>query len=455
MNQQAQEEKPLVLPRLEMVGENAFDGDMFDRSKLALTLTNYVNRLRSGAVIAIDARWGEGKTWFGLNWAKYLKSDGNDHKVIFIDSFAQDYVEDPFLLIAAEIAGLIEADSSSAQPLREKASKVMKAIIPLGAKALLNLAGRVALGSVNLSDDFEEAAKAATEEGADATSKWFENRIATHDEEKQSLENFKIELTKFAALQNKPIVIFIDELDRCRPTFAVQLIERVKHFFDVPNLVFVLLLNREQLENAIRGVYGEKTDATTYLGKFVHLFLSLPKEHSRNRPGYMHRTPAFIQNVLDRYGFSNGQAKLVENFKDDLFQWTIAFNLSLREIERACTLFVLADPQTVGIYTYLIVMKIKYPLLYQRLARNELTAHKELITMMESLIMEKEATSMNWPDIYFKCIQEMHEVQIGTDNALLGTLSKYSREIFGYAGFRKDRTFFEAFNRLDLPVESY
>src|ERR1019366_9132787 len=385
MNQPSNQLLPLALRRSNAVGDSAFAGDLLGRKKLADQLTGYLDRLRVGAVLAIDAPWGEGKTWFGRNWAKHLESDDHKHKVVFIDAFAQDYAEDPFLLIAAEIADVLDDGKGAAKQLREKAANVMKSILPIGAKTLINIAGRIALGSSNLSEELQDAVEGASDGAADVTSKWIEKKLEDHKQEKVSLEYFRIELTKFAAAQNKPVVIFIDELDRCRPNFAVQLIERIKHFFDVPNLIFVLLLNRKQLENAIKGVYGPETEAATYLGKFVHLFLRLPKNSSRESSWGGH-TDAFIKDVLSRYGFNASQDGLVDYFKADLLYWAIAANMSLRDIERACALFVISSSKYSNFIAYIIMLKIMKTDLYERLIRNEVSAHNEAISWLSTLI---------------------------------------------------------------------
>lgn len=452
MDRQSNHLQPLALPRTTVVGDQAFEGDRLDRGKLAEPWTVYVDRLRVGAVLAIDAPWGEGKTWFGRHWAKHLASDLHKHKVVFIDAFAQDYMEDPFLLIAAEIASVLDDGKGAAKELREKAAGVMKTILPMGAKALINFAGRVALGSTNLSDDFQEAAKGASQGVADTTSKWIEKRLEDHTQEKASLEYFRIELNKFAATQDKSVVVFIDELDRCRPNFAVQLIERIKHFFDVPNLVFVLLLNRKQLENAIKGVYGPETDAAIYLGKFVHLFLRLPKNISRDMTSSGNIT-AFIQDVLLRHDFDNSQAGLVKNFKTNLSQWVVAADMSLRDIERACTLFVMSNvSDDTGFITYLIMLKIRHSGLYGRLVQNDASAHEEAISLLSLLIREKNIDEMEWPDNYFKCLQEVHQLQLGGDPATdAPSLAKNGQQLLGWRGFQKERTFSQAFNLIDYP----
>jgi reverse gyrase len=79
---------PLVLPIPRFVNGQAFAGDLFQRKQHAERLTAYVARLRDGNVLAIDAPWGEGKTWFGRNWAACLQQAG--HKVVFLDTTEQN-----------------------------------------------------------------------------------------------------------------------------------------------------------------------------------------------------------------------------------------------------------------------------------------------------------------------------------------------------------------------------
>ncbi len=446
--------KPLVLPRKKIVGDEAFEGDRLTRKKTADILTSYLDRLKDGAVIGIDAKWGEGKTWFGRNWAKYLQNETHKHKVVYIDAFAQDYVEDPFLLIAAEIASTLDDGKGAAKSLLKKAAKVVKAIIPTGFKVAINVAGTVALGTPNLSEGIKDAIKTGAEEATDATGKWIEEKLKNHEQEKQTLENFRIELTKFAAQQDKPVVIFIDELDRCRPTFAVQLLERIKHFFDVPNLVFVLLLNRKQMEAAIKGVYGSETEADIYLSKFIHLFLSLPKDTSLE--GSDNNQLGFIKYVMSRYGFNDSQKQLVSDFSYELFQLAIALNMSLRDIEHACALFVMSNSRISGFITYLITLKIMLQSLYKRMERGDDSAHHEAIGMLEKFIRIKKIEEMNWPDIYFQCLLEIHKLHLSNGKfADMPCLSKNGFGALNIRGFNKERTFSDVFKLLDLPVQAY
>nr|WP_279504657.1 P-loop NTPase fold protein [Aeromonas veronii] len=68
----------------------------------------------------------------------------------------------------------------------------------------------------------------------------------------------------------------IDELDRCRPSYAVEMLETIKHIFDIPKVVFVLATDTEQLQHAIKVIYGDGFDAQNYLGRFFMRRFNLP-----------------------------------------------------------------------------------------------------------------------------------------------------------------------------------
>jgi predicted KAP-like P-loop ATPase len=107
-------------------------------------------------------------------------------------------------------------------------------------------------------------------------------RMASHAKDIETLNSFKNLLSEIPSTLSpdgdKPLVIIIDELDRCKPTYAVELIEKVKHLFSVKNVVFVLVMHRKQLEEAVKCVYGGNIDAHTYLQKFINIETTLPKK---------------------------------------------------------------------------------------------------------------------------------------------------------------------------------
>ena len=118
----------------------AWEGDLQDRERLGIQLTNYVDRLRCGAVLALDARWGEGKTWFVCHWTKHLNN--TEHNVIYLDAFANDYLDNPFLVITAEITNILNKDKRTKRKVKkliELSASVGTALLPSLPKIALTL----------------------------------------------------------------------------------------------------------------------------------------------------------------------------------------------------------------------------------------------------------------------------------------------------------------------------
>ena len=108
----------------------------------------------------------------------------------------------------------------------------------------------------------------------------FENEVNDYVDRKNSINEFKTSLADFIvdAYNGKPFIFIIDELDRCRPNYAVSILEQIKHFFSVPNIIFVLSIDKNQLGSAVKGVYGsDSLNSEEYLRKFIDLEYSIPE----------------------------------------------------------------------------------------------------------------------------------------------------------------------------------
>ncbi len=77
--------------------------------------------------------------------------------------------------------------------------------------------------------------------------------------------------------KERPLIVMIDELDRCRPSYAIELLEVAKHLFSVDHIVFVLAVNRSELAHSIRALYGSDFDAEGYLRRFFDVDFRLPE----------------------------------------------------------------------------------------------------------------------------------------------------------------------------------
>ncbi|RSO37467.1 KAP family P-loop NTPase fold protein [Acinetobacter lactucae] len=262
--------------------QEPFENDLWNRTNLADQLENYISRIKVGATVAIDAEWGAGKSWFVKHWkARLVKKE---FKVIYLNAFTQDYIEDPFLTIAMEIANIIEADQKVIEKIKSTIGDAYRAILPSLPLLIFQLAmtfmgaGKMAK---QLSDTFENL-KDDTGAFGEAAAELLNNKLKEHlsaqvdnyENEKKSLEYFKSQLAEITKDLEKPLVFIVDELDRCKPEFAIRLIERIKHFFDIPKVVFVLAVNKKQLEESINSFYGF-TSSSKYLEKFIDITVLL------------------------------------------------------------------------------------------------------------------------------------------------------------------------------------
>jgi hypothetical protein len=211
--------------------------------------------------------------------------------------------------------------------------------------------------------------------------------IESFKQERASLERFRAALedaVKAVQLDgtSKPLLFFIDELDRCRPTFAIELLERVKHLFDIENMVFVLSIDKKQLEAITAAVYGERIDATEYLRRFIDLEYTLPVAHTKQ----------YTRVLIDRHGFKSffdarksysGLAYDYENFVESFTQLSSTFNISLRASERCLTRLAVVLTQTSEnqyldpfLASFLIVLRTMRPDLYTAFISGELSPRK-------------------------------------------------------------------------------
>ena len=305
--------------------ETAWEGDLWDRKRLGIQLTNYVDRLQCGAVLALDARWGEGKTWFVRHWQKHLEDE--NHNVIYLDAFANDYLDDPFLTIAAEISQAFKSsdniDDADVNSFNEKTASVLislAAILPvIAAKAGLHWIGLGGAGEAlqEVYKDGKDVYDSVSDEITGKLKEHIEKKIENHHLEKETIQDFKKELNQLADKLEKPLVFIIDELDRCRPDFAIRLIERIKHFFDIPKIVFVLVMNKTQLIQSVHTLYGYTIETNgDYFEKFIDFTIKFPQLDAINN----------YEMLLKEQLFRIGEIENKEHFSTFYF-WVLALQL--------------------------------------------------------------------------------------------------------------------------------
>lgn len=351
-----------------------FEGDYLEREVFADRLSKIIERLKVGAVLAIDAPWGEGKSWFGLHWQERLKREG--YRTGFINAFANDYVEDPFLLVASELISAT-SDPSTDNNFISRTAKVAVGFAPLAARIFVNTGFKILAGQTDFAAEFDKVIEESSKSVSDEAYKWTERKLASHKKEKEDLIAFHKALSNRVSLQEKPTVIFVDELDRCKPSFAVSLLERLKHFFEVDNLIFVLLIDRSQLEKTIQGAYGQDIDAAGYLNKFIRVSVGFQRAQEFSQKLASRRR--FIKKTLPEY---KRDSPWDENKIEFISFCSVTVGLSLREIQKAIDLLMFTDTNSQPIAIYLACIKVRHPDLFTGLASQDAQSHYKCMELM-------------------------------------------------------------------------
>lgn len=270
--------------------EAPFEKCALGRQPYAELLTEIVSKTNEG-VISLNGGWGTGKTTFVRMWEVLLKNRG--YTTLYFNVWDNDYTIDPMVSLMSQLVKLFK---------HEKYKKNVKSVLAQFGKILVNISRPIGKGlikkisGVNLdeiTDGLSDATEVAVDEVADLGEKLLE-RISKEQEDVEVFKNALESIVRSSANDSenqKPIICFIDELDRCNPHYSVLVLERIKHIFSVPGIVFILSVDKKQFGNAIRGYYGsDLIDANEYLRRFIDLDLNLPPISSEQFFNYLYKS---------------------------------------------------------------------------------------------------------------------------------------------------------------------
>lgn len=268
-----------------VAADTPFENDKLGREPFVKATTNLIQAIREPFVIALNAPWGSGKTTTLRLLEPTLAAAGVT--TVSFNAWEVDNATDPLVPLVATLHDRllqVKGYGSSVDHAKvERFKSLGSTIVKYGAITAVKVA---TAGLFDLGAAAEGIAKAAGEAAEKAGEGLAGDLIDAFKRERRAAQQFRDLLEELTAyvrataeegVDPPPLVLMIDELDRCRPTFAVAMLERIKHFFSVPGLMFVLALDLEQLKASTRKVYGAELDATEYLRRFVDLELRLPR----------------------------------------------------------------------------------------------------------------------------------------------------------------------------------
>lgn len=253
------------------LASDEFPEDNMGRAEHAKNLTRFmVQKGQEGSyVLNLNAKWGTGKTYFLRRWVEEIE---NKYPTVYIDAWSGDHSSDPLLSVVSEVKKELHnlKDISDLENrLFEGVAKAVKAAAPAAVKALVKgQLKRLGINPEEIGDIF------TGDDIADAGAKLVELAIEAHNEASAGVDNIKTTIQDWLAsvVESKkreyPLFIFIDELDRCRPTYAIEMLETIKHIFDMKNVVFIVATDKEQLQHSIKAIYGAEFDSRLYLDRF-------------------------------------------------------------------------------------------------------------------------------------------------------------------------------------------
>jgi hypothetical protein len=380
------------------------ESDKLNRKVSADFLTHYlINKftvskkggLYQSFVLNVNAEWGFGKTYLLQNWYEQLKAGG--HPTVYFNAWESDYAEDPLVAFVSEIdRGLTPYFGATQKGHLKKVLGTAKKLFRPSLPFLLSVAAKRLTGltveelqaqrndeaseSSEGDDDSNATKKTAEDAVSTVVSKAAENALKEHKSRQRAIAEFKSNLGKLIDALDKdqklklPLFMFIDELDRCRPTYAIELLETIKHLFGVNGVYFVVATDSVQLSHSIKAVYGAEFAAERYLKRFFDQEYTLPQPDNYS----------FANHLLAKYGLANDPKLFVPLRSDDypkehllaqLFaQFSTYFNLGLRDQEQSCAVLdgirlTVSDTIHVGYALFLIMLRQMHRELFDAYAR--------------------------------------------------------------------------------------
>ena len=428
---------------IEIEQDNPFANCKLDRQKYSGVLTNIINSYPYGFVLALNNKWGTGKTTFVRMWEQDLIN--NDFQTLYFNAWENDFENNPLTALMGELKTLTTEDTEpSFKKTLKTASTLTKHIAPIIAKAIAD--------RYLDTEGVKEAIIGVTKGLSDV----FENEVNEYKKKKKSISDFRQNLSEFIENTNegKPLILIVDELDRCRPNYAVSILEQIKHFFSVPNIVFILSIDKEQLGNAIKGVYGsDEIDAEEYLRRFIDLEYSIPEPEVGDFYKYLYeyfKFDDFFQSP-ERLKYREVQSDSSDFLETCKLIFTDA-NVPLRKQEKifshsrlALRSFNVNSYVVPHIFLYLNFIKVSYNEFYELMKSKSLSVEEvqeKFLSTIKLTVNEETERQVMWLEIclvnaYNNYFQEAYyrknlferDPETGENKSLISSIIKENSEI--------------------------
>ncbi|MBU1002493.1 MAG: KAP family NTPase [Proteobacteria bacterium] len=353
---------PKLLDRPESYDpQEPWASDKLQRKDYAATLTQFIAGIEKPYVLAINAGWGFGKSMFLRMWRDDLVHT-QERPCILFNAWESDFGDDPLVALMGTICEFADDQKTKLNKTKRQRLGSMVSAIESTATTLWKNKWSIASEVVQSKCHIDpERALSKPETG----------RINAYIKQKQILHTFRIQLEELAkelSTPDFPLLIMVDELDRCRPDYAVLVLERIKHLFSVPSVVFVLALEDKSLSHAIKALYGLELEAAgRYLRRFVDMEYRLPEPDRAIFAQYLWAEFNLAGEDVPEE-FAKVGITIFEHFSKQ-------FEMGLRDMAQVAALTAAgarayqANPAEIYLLVFMLILRRECPLNYEQMRK--------------------------------------------------------------------------------------
>jgi len=354
-------------------------------------------------VLSLNSEFGSGKSIFFEMWDEKLKS-ANMFKVVYINAWESDFQGDPLLAIVSHLLNIMKT-SKNAEPIKETTGKLCKFALSVENDVVQKVTGI----------DFIRAGQYAEPEDGTAKTELGHACFKLYQERHELFEKLKTLLRSLTKETEHPILVIIDELDRCRPNYAIEFLETIKHLFDISGLVFVIGVDKGQLASSAKALFGQELVFDEYYRKFAHRNVNLPV---KSKLMTNHFCRELVKEYLSQEAFGKKKrfhyAKHDNYRTDDIVDLCIAFSLNARQIHEffritAHVLSTTVKPNSYMLWGWQIgtffmtALSIKNSGLYEQIGSRKISLSEFTIFLKKlSLLNEGTGGAFTWAALLYQ-----------------------------------------------------
>jgi predicted KAP-like P-loop ATPase len=229
-----------------------FYNDKFNREKTAQELSEVLSKVSAPFILMLNGKGGSGKSTFADMWKQELINFGNN--TLKHNAFKNEYSENPLVSLLSELI--------------ERINDIQK-----GEK----IPPTIKWNFKTISESIDEFSN----NSVDNKIKWMERFEKKKDAIAQIQKSMSSILTEYYASEDgkfTPLYYFIDELDKCKSAFVVEMLNTVSRVLNIPEIIFIVAADKSQIENAVKTIYGNDFDTDNYLKNTFNLIYNLDEE---------------------------------------------------------------------------------------------------------------------------------------------------------------------------------